>query len=130
MNKSILILAALFGVLGVAMGAFGAHGLEGKLTPPQLTTWETAVRYQMWHVLAILFTAVLFAQQPSAMLKASAAAFLIGVVLFSGSLYLLAAKELLQLGKLSKFLGPITPLGGLSYMLGWVFLAIHFFRTL
>ena len=130
MNKSILVLAALFGVLGVAMGAFGAHGLEGKLTPPQLMTWETAVRYQMWHVLATLFTAVLFVQQPSAMLKASAAAFLIGVLLFSGSLYLLAAKDLLQLGKFSKFLGPITPIGGLSYMLGWVFLAIHFFRTL
>jgi len=90
--------------------------------------WATAVKYQIWHVLAILLAALFYKNNPAGLLKTSMLFFLIGIVLFSGSLYLLSMKNLLNLGGFSKILGPITPLGGLCHIIGWIFFVIYFIK--
>ncbi len=127
MNRAHFItLAALFGFLAVAIGAFGAHGLKPHLNAAQLTTFQTASEYHFYHTLALLLVALLMrSSAPSKLLTYSASAFTIGVVLFSGSLYLLATKELLGIGTWASALGPITPLGGLFFLAGWVLLFIY-----
>lgn len=122
--KFLLVATALLGAVGVALGAFGAHGLEGKITEAQVAVWNTAVKYQMIHVLVLL---VILLHSPKEM-KLPAIFFLVGILLFSGSLYLLSTRDLLHLGGLAKVLGPITPLGGLSLIIGWVMLAIQFLK--
>jgi uncharacterized membrane protein YgdD (TMEM256/DUF423 family) len=103
--------AAILGALGVALGAFGAHALRGVLDEAALRTWHTAVDYQLWHALALL--TVSLALPPSRSRTASAAAFAIGIVLFSGSLYALA------LGA-PRIFGAVTPFGGVALIVGWI----------
>jgi len=116
--KIYLLCASGGGLVAVALGAFGAHALKAKLSPAMLSVWQTAVNYQFYHVLALLLVAVLlhFGWQ-SRWLVVAGACFLAGMLLFSGSLYWLA------LGGPS-WLGPITPFGGLSFMMGWLMLFI------
>jgi uncharacterized membrane protein YgdD (TMEM256/DUF423 family) len=112
---------AILGFLAVAAGAFGAHYLKErlKLEPRMLETFETGVRYQMYHALAILAVGVLMSQGASgAALQVAGWAFLAGILLFSGGLYGLA----LGLGP-RNVLGPITPFGGISFLVGWIALA-------
>ena len=123
--KMILITTALLGALAVALGAFGAHGLEGKITEAQIAVWNTAVKYQIVHVLAIL---VLMLNQKQLNFTTPSIFFLVGIILFSGSLYLLSAKGLLGIDSFARILGPITPIGGLCFIIGWVFLAFQFFK--
>nr|WP_317932336.1 DUF423 domain-containing protein [Halioxenophilus sp. WMMB6] len=112
--------ASISGLLAVVLGAFGAHGLKGKIADPLLSAYATGVQYHFYHTLALLFVVVLLLLQgPSRLLGASAGFFIAGIVAFSGSLYLLA------LGG-PKWLGPVTPLGGLCFMVGWVLLAAYF----
>ncbi|MEN9203810.1 MAG: DUF423 domain-containing protein [Thermostichus sp. DG_1_6_bins_120] len=112
-----LALAGLFGGLGVGMGAFAAHALRTQLSEGSLQLLETAVRYQMIHALALGLVAVLLARLPGvAMLWAAGWAFAWGVLLFSGSLYALALMG-------SRWLGMITPLGGVALLIGWICLA-------
>lgn len=112
-----LLFAAISGALGVILGAFGAHALKSTLTAAQLQTWQTAVQYQFIHVLALLLCAIIIRQWGASIALSSAAvAFAIGIIFFSGSLYWLA------LGG-PKWLGPITPLGGLTFIVGWLSLA-------
>ena len=111
--KLTLIAAALSGALSVALGAFGAHGLKAYLSPSALMTWQTAVQYQMLHTVVLLLLGLLMLQCGPRGLKTVATGFMCGIVLFSGSLYWLA------LGG-PKWLGPITPLGGLSFILAWL----------
>lgn len=112
-----LLFAAISGALGVILGAFGAHALKSTLTAAQLQTWQTAVQYQFIHVLALLLCAIIIRQWGASIALSSAAvAFAIGIIFFSGSLYWLA------LGG-PKWLGPITPLGGLAFIVGWLSLA-------
>ncbi len=110
---------ALFAFVGVALGAFGAHALEGKVKPEDLPIWETAVRYQMYHALALIAVGIM-QQLPtlsqSAHLALSAMLFSAGIALFSGSLYLLVLTD-------RRWLGAITPLGGLLMLAGWLTLA-------
>ena len=110
---------ALFAFAGVALGAFGAHALEGKVKPEDLPIWETAVRYHMYHALALMAVGVM-QQMPalsqSALLTLSAALFSAGIVVFSGSLYLLVMTD-------RRWLGAVTPLGGLLLLAGWIALA-------
>ena len=113
-----LMVVAILGGLAVAAGAFGAHALEGKLSDQYLEVYKTAVQYQMIHTLALLGVAILGAIHPdAAWLRPSAWLFLVGTVLFSGSLYALVFSGIRPLGM-------ITPIGGLAFILGWVALAL------
>ena len=113
-----LRLAALLGALTVAIGAFGAHGLKPKLTEYQLNIFEKAVQYQFVHTLALLAVGLLLQQQPdNAWLQRAGWGFVLGIAFFSGSLYLLACRDLLAFPV--GWAGPITPLGGLSFIAGW-----------
>jgi uncharacterized membrane protein YgdD (TMEM256/DUF423 family) len=116
MNKRIIITAGIFGILAVISGAFGAHGLKAYLSSSDMAVWHTAVEYQLFHTLALLF---LSTQRNSWAARAAYYAFTVGIILFSGSLYLLAAKDILQLNWIW-VLGPITPLGGLLFITGWI----------
>jgi uncharacterized membrane protein YgdD (TMEM256/DUF423 family) len=122
MNKQIIITAAIYGGLAVITGAFGAHALKSKLEPAQLEVWHTAVQYQFYHVFALLFLSTLNPLGNN-MLEWSYYFFTFGVVLFSGSLYLLSSRSATGWDWV-KFLGPITPLGGLFFILGWITLGL------
>ncbi|UEG55246.1 DUF423 domain-containing protein [Mucilaginibacter daejeonensis] len=122
MNKKIVITAALLGALAVITGAFGAHGLKAKLEPQQLQVWGTAVQYHFYHVLALLFLAT-FGRVTTGLTYASYWLFTLGILFFSGSLYLLSCSSILGWSWL-RVLGPITPIGGLLFIGGWVTLAL------
>jgi uncharacterized membrane protein YgdD (TMEM256/DUF423 family) len=117
MGRTFIVAAAVAGLVGVALGAFGAHGLRNRLTPDMLAVFETGVRYQMYHALALLAVGVLMDRLTGWPLPAAGWLFLGGIVLFSGSLYLLALTGV-------TWLGAITPLGGLAFLAGWICLAI------
>lgn len=119
MNKQIILTASFFGLLGVVLGAFGAHGLEGKISDYHLGTWKTANQYHFYHTFALLFIST-FSRAKSQSIRVSFIAFTLGILLFSGSLYLLSVRDLIGLGSFTAILGPITPLGGLSFMVGWI----------
>jgi uncharacterized membrane protein YgdD (TMEM256/DUF423 family) len=111
------ILGALGGLLSVAFGAFGAHALRDRLDAYSLGVYETAVQYQFYHSLALLLTALMLLQFPaSSLLKSSVLLFLLGILVFSGSLYLLSFSGM-------RWLGAVTPLGGLAFIAGWACLA-------
>ncbi len=116
MNRTFFILGSIAALLAVAAGAFGAHALEAHLTPERLQTWETAARYQMYHALALLFAAGAASRWPGSTAHAAGWLFVAGIVVFCGTVYALA------LGA-PRWLGAVTPLGGLSFMAGWALLA-------
>jgi uncharacterized membrane protein YgdD (TMEM256/DUF423 family) len=122
MNKRIIIFASVFGILAVILGAFGAHGLKELISAGELDTWNTAVQYQFYHTLALLFLAT-FSRFKSRAINAASWFFTIGILLFSGSLYLLSAKTILNISNIS-VLGPLTPIGGLLFILGWISLLV------
>lgn len=113
--KLFLILGAINGFLAVALGAFGAHGLEGKLSEKALNTWEKAVNYQMFHTMALLVTGLLLAKLQSVGMVWAGWMFLIGIILFSGSLYIYSTSGI-------KTFAMITPFGGVAFLIGWVLL--------
>lgn len=127
MNKQIIITASVFGMLAVITGAFGAHGLKAVLSPSQLEVWHTAVQYNFYHVFALLFLST-FARFKNRLITASYYFFTFGIICFSGSLYLLSCRSILGWDWLIAF-GPITPLGGLLFILGWLTLALAAFRN-
>lgn len=127
MNKQIILVAALFGMLAVILGAFGAHGLEGKISDYHLNTWKTANQYHFYHTLALLFLST-FSRAKNSSIRVSFIAFTVGIVLFSGSLYVLSVRSLLGIDGWS-FLGPITPLGGLCFIIGWIGLFVAAMRN-
>lgn len=116
MNKYINSVAVV-GIFAVAIGAFGAHGIEPHLDAKQIATFKTASMYHYLHLLAMMVIAF-HLKENDKVLKTSFWAFLIGIALFSGSLYLLSTKHLIG-GEVWNFLGPITPLGGLVFIIGW-----------
>ena len=118
----------MLAAVAVALGAFGAHGLKPKLSIEQLQTYETAVKYQFYHVFALIVIGILMQIFPNLKLAIAGDFFLTGIILFCGSLYLLACKDLLGLQSISKFIGPITPLGGLCFIIGWVILFVKVLR--
>jgi uncharacterized membrane protein YgdD (TMEM256/DUF423 family) len=118
LDNTFMLIGALAGFVGVAAGAFGAHGLRSRLSPEMLAVFETAVRYQMYHVFALLVTAAVIGRLGDARLLSIAGwSFVAGILLFSGSLYALALTGVTTLGA-------ITPLGGLAFLVGWACLAI------
>ena len=108
--------AGVAGFLGVALGAFGAHALKAQLAPDMLAVFETGVRYHLYHVFAIVAAAMALARWPGRVFAAAGWLFIFGIVVFSGSLYLLAFTGL-------RMLGAITPVGGLAFLAGWLCLA-------
>ncbi|HVV97227.1 MAG TPA: DUF423 domain-containing protein [Rhodanobacteraceae bacterium] len=120
--RVVIAIAALLGAAAVLLGAFGAHALRGSLDEHALAIWQTAVSYQFWHVLAAIAVALLARDGASTSLRVAAIAFVAGIVLFSGSLYALA------LGA-PRAVGVVTPLGGVAFVVGWIALAVHAWRT-
>jgi uncharacterized membrane protein YgdD (TMEM256/DUF423 family) len=107
---------ALAALLGVALGAFGAHWLSSRLAPRDLATFEIGVRYQMYHALGLLAVAWAATRWPAGALHVAGWAFVAGILVFSGSLYLLVLTN-------SRWLGAVTPLGGAAFLVGWAALA-------
>ncbi len=117
MHKNFLLIAAILGFLGVAFGAFGAHGLRSRLTPEMLAVFDIGVRYQMYHVFALLAVAAAIGHFGQVRLLTIAGwSFIAGTVIFSGSLYALALTA-------TGVFGAITPIGGLGFLIGWACLA-------
>ena len=116
MSRSFFFLGSLLGGLGVALGAFAAHALRQRLSPDMLEVFETSVRYQLVHALALLAVALASAHWSHPALKAAGWCFAAGIALFSGSLYLLALSGV-------RWLGAVTPLGGVAFLAGWALLA-------
>ncbi len=116
MDRLFVVLGALSGFLGVALGAFGAHGLRGRVAPELLAAFETGTRYHMYHAIALLVVGWASTRWPGTATVAAGWLFVAGTVLFSGSLYLLSLTG-------ERWLGAITPFGGLAFLLGWLLLA-------
>ncbi len=122
MTKLFLLIASLSGFSAVAIGAFGAHALKARLDEYAMSVYQTGVEYHFYHSLALLAVALLSHWYPQSMaLRISGYAFVIGLVLFSGSLYILSFTGI-------RWLGAITPIGGLSFMVGWFALAVAAWR--
>jgi uncharacterized membrane protein YgdD (TMEM256/DUF423 family) len=120
MHKGFIKTAALLGALSVMLGAFAAHGLKKILTVDDLQIFETAVRYQFYHVFALLAAGILYASFPGKPMLWAGKLFIAGIILFSGSLYLLCYVKYNQLPL--NWLGAITPFGGAAFIAGWVLL--------
>lgn len=122
MERIFLTLASLFGGLAVALGAFGAHALRGRLDEQMLANFETGVRYHFYHALALVAVAVVIKFWPNSPLANYAGwLFVVGILIFSGSLYLMALTG-------ARWLGAITPIGGVAFIAGWICLAIVAWR--
>ena len=128
MHKGFLRTASLLGALAVALGAFGAHALKGRISDQAVNTFETGVRYQFYHVLALVMLAILYKEFKNRWLVFSGNLFVAGILLFSGSLY---ALTFLQLAAGSSFtwIGVITPFGGLAFIGGWFCLLMGVIKT-
>jgi len=116
MDRLLFVLGSVSGLIGVALGAFAAHGLKERLAPELLATFEVGVRYQMYHAFALIAAAWACARWPGAAPVAAGWCFLAGTVLFSGSLYILALTG-------ARWLGMVAPVGGLAFLAGWACLA-------
>jgi len=125
MKTNTLFFGTLFGLLSVILGAFGAHAFKEILTPDRLESYETAVRYQMYASLFLLIIGF-FLRFETRMQKSISWLMILGVLLFSGSIYLLSFQEVWEVNL--KFIGPITPLGGLLMILSWFFLLLEILR--
>ncbi|WP_421764800.1 DUF423 domain-containing protein [Ekhidna sp.] len=124
MHKLFLIISSISGLLAVALGAFGAHALKDKLQASgTLDTFQTAVQYQFYHTLALLAIAFLMTKYESLWLNYAGYSMTFGILIFSGSLYILCFTGM-------KWLGAITPIGGLLFILGWVFLLVTAVKSL
>jgi uncharacterized membrane protein YgdD (TMEM256/DUF423 family) len=123
MQTVLLILAAVAGMSGVGLGAFGAHAFNALLVAnDRLSTYQTAVQYHLIHAVALLIVALFAAQQNSVYLNAAGVAFAVGIVLFSGSLYVLALQNL-------RVMGAVAPFGGIAFVIGWGMILLHAFTV-
>ena len=120
--KTMLKIATISGMLAVILGAFGAHVLKGIIDPEMLEVYKTGVQYQFYHTFALFVTAILMKFSETKVLKWSAYFFVVGLILFSGSLYLLAVTGI-------KILGIITPFGGMTWIAAWILLFVHCSRS-
>ena len=116
MDKTFLLIGAVAAFLAVGFGAFGAHGLRGRLSPEMMAVFESAVRYHMYHALALILVSAIMGRMSGWLIQTAGWCFVAGIVLFSGSLYVLAATGV-------TILGAITPIGGLAFLIGWACLA-------
>lgn len=121
--KLFIILGAVNAFIAVALGAFGAHGLEGKIPDKYLETWNTAVQYQMFHAAGLLIIGLLAGKVSSPLINWSGWLMFIGIIIFSGSLFVLSVTQI-------KVLGAITPIGGVSFLAAWVLMIIAAYKYL
>ncbi len=128
MNNRTLAWASAILLLAVGLGAFGAHGIETRVDIKAYHNWQTAAQYQFYHGLALLGLATLEGRLATRLITLVRILFVLGVVCFSGSLYMLATREMMGTDVLTRFLGPITPLGGLLFMCGWMVLLVGSLR--
>lgn len=117
MQRTFLVIASLAGLTAVIFGAFGAHSLRAVLNPDQLSVWEKGVQYQIYHALALFICSLYLRKEYSVSIRNAAICFIVGIVCFSGSLYLLATRELTGIPVM--MLGPVTPIGGFFFIAGW-----------
>ena len=122
MKNLTLIIGAVYGLFAVILGAFGAHTLKERIDPAELAIWSKGVEYQFYHVFALLFLSTLNSAQ-NKFVNYAYWFFMLGIVFFSGSLYLLATREISNIQSLN-IIGPITPLGGLFFIIGWCMLFV------
>jgi len=127
MHKRFIAAGALLGAIAVALGAFGAHGLKKIVPAETVQTFQTGVQYQMYHALALLLTGLLYEKCYQKFVRIAGILFMIGVILFSGSLYLLTAGRAAETSSLDKA-GIITPFGGVAFIAGWLFLFLAAMR--
>lgn len=126
MNKRIILTASFFGVVAVLLGAFGAHGLKTLIDSSSMEIWQKGVDYQFYHTFALLYLST-FARYRNKLINIAYFCFTFGIVLFSGSLYLLATRSILHLDFIN-LIGPLTPIGGLLFVLGWIMLFFAAFK--
>lgn len=120
--KIFVILGSINAFLGVTLGAFGAHGLKAKVSSEMLTVWQTGVQYHLVHALGLVLIGILCQVMPDvALVRAAGWLIVLGTILFSGSLYILVLTDI-------RALGMITPLGGVSFLVGWLLLAVAAWR--
>ena len=123
MDRLFVVIMGISGAIAVGLGAFGAHGLEGRLTEDLLATYQTAVSYQLYHTLALIAVVLAIGRWPDSKLPTiSGWLFVGGIVVFSGSLYLLVITGI-------SWLGAITPIGGVAFIAGWLLLAVGAWRA-
>ncbi len=127
MRKVFLRLGAALAALGVALGAFGAHGLADVIEPEQIATFETGIRYHFIHTAALLIIGVLLYFRKTSLMLTAGWLFLGGIALFSGSLYLLALQDIFKLPV--GLLGPLTPIGGVLFIAGWLVFFASTYQT-
>ncbi len=127
MQKTFLVATALAGLTAVALGAFGAHGLRPLLTPEQLNMWDKGVQYQLYHTLATFMCFLYLRKEYSSNIRNAGLCFMIGILCFSGSLYLLATRDLTHIPVI--ILGPITPIGGFFFIAGWGLVLMQALKT-
>ena len=128
MHRSLLLGGTLSAAFAVGLGAFGAHGLEGVITPERIEIYQTGNDYHFYHAFALVICGILALYAPNKWWLRARRCFALGLIGFSGSLYLLATRAPLGVEGWAKVLGPITPLGGLFFLLGWLFLAVGVWR--
>jgi uncharacterized membrane protein YgdD (TMEM256/DUF423 family) len=116
MDRTFLLVGAVAAFLAVTLGAFGAHGLRGRLSPEMLAVFETGVRYHMYHALALILVSLVMGRMSGWLIQTAGWCFVAGIALFSGSLYALALSGV-------TILGAVTPIGGLAFLIGWACLA-------
>ena len=122
MIKIVLLTGVFFSMLSVVLGAFAAHGIKSKISTDMMAVFQTGVQYQFYHALALILIGLLMKQMPSSLLICSAGFIAVGIVFFSGSLYMLALTG-------NKVFGPITPLGGLFFIIGWVLMFVSIVKS-
>ncbi len=121
MERLFFLVGSISALIAVGLGAFGAHGLKGRLTPEMLNAFEVGVRYQMYHALALLAVAWALSRWPRAEITVAGWLFIAGTIIFSGSLYLLSLTGV-------RWIGAITPIGGVAFLLGWLSLVWGMWR--
>lgn len=126
--RILILMASIYGLTGVILGAFGAHALKSRLAPEALVSFETGVRYQLIHAVLLILLAILAQTHAATLLRVSGACVAAGIFLFSGSIYLLATRELTGLTSW-RWLGPVTPVGGLLMITGWILLLVWALRA-
>lgn len=128
MHKKFITTGALLGAIAVALGAFGAHGLKKIVEPETVQTFQTGVQYQMYHALALLLTGLLYEKCFQKFARIAGILFIIGIILFSGSLYLLTVGKAAETASFDNT-GIITPFGGVCFIAGWLFLFLAAIRS-